>query len=105
MYNHRDYKLLNNKKYVSKIYFKEINNFFNFFEKKFKTRILISLHPRTKNIGLYKKYFNQRKCLINKSHQYFHSIYLFGFVNLNNCCLMNDVMSIDHGELLCSEKL
>ncbi len=69
LFNHRDYKLLNNKRYVSKLYFREINSFFDFFEKKYKTKILISLHPRTTQISINKKYFNNRKCFIDKSHK------------------------------------
>ena len=62
-------KLLNNKRYVSKLYFREINSFFDFFEKKYKTKIIISLHPRTTQISINKKYFNNRKCFIDKSHK------------------------------------
>ena len=50
LFNHRDYKLNNKKKFVSKLYFNEINNFFNFFEKKFKIKIIVCLHPRTHKI-------------------------------------------------------
>ena len=50
------------------MYFDEINNFFKYFEKKFKIKIIICLHPRVNKIELCKKYFNNRKCLIDKSH-------------------------------------
>ena len=67
--DHRDYKLLNNERFVSELYFKEINSFFKTFEKKFKTKIVIALHPRTTNISTNKRYFNNRKCFVNKSHE------------------------------------
>ncbi len=51
---------------VSKKYFKEINNFFSIFEKKFNTEILIALHP-TCSIKNYSKFFNYRKCFMNKT--------------------------------------
>ena len=69
LYDHRDYKLLNNQKFVSIIYFKEINQFFNLFEKKYNTEVIVSLHPRTKNINRSKRYFNNRKCFVGKSHE------------------------------------
>ena len=47
LFGHRDYKLQNRKKkFVSKLYFEEINKFFDFFENKFKIKIVICLHPR-----------------------------------------------------------
>ena len=70
LYDHRDFKIQNRKKkFVSKKYFKELNNFFSFYEKKFDAKVLICVHPRVKNIDNYKKKFFNRKCYIGKSHE------------------------------------
>lgn len=70
-YNHPDFQaldslpqLLNIKKY--KINF---NEFINFFEKYFHTKIIIAGHPRLQNSKKYKKIFNQNKLIFNKTHK------------------------------------
>tara|TARA_B100000315_G_scaffold258800_1_gene312229 strand:- start:3597 stop:4787 length:1191 start_codon:yes stop_codon:yes gene_type:complete len=63
MYHHLDYKLLNlDLPKNPKKYFEELNNFFNFFEEKFKIKVIISLHPKTIETD-YEKFFQGRKCL------------------------------------------
>jgi hypothetical protein len=70
LYSHRDYKIQKRtKRFVSKKYFTELDNFFNFFEKKFETEIIICVHPRVENINEYKKRFFNRKCYLGKSHE------------------------------------
>ena len=47
LFFHRDYKRqYREKKFVTKKYFKEMNNFFKFIEKKFELNIIIALHPK-----------------------------------------------------------
>ena len=56
-YDHPDFKLLNIKPYVAKdIFFNEINLFFNWYEKKYNTNIVVAGHPRLKyDSNLYSK--------------------------------------------------
>ena len=70
LYTHRDYKITKIKKFVTKKYFKYINIFFDNFEKKFKTKVIVLLHPRTSNLKNYKLHFKKRKCIINQSHKF-----------------------------------
>lgn len=69
LFYHRDYsRQLKKKKFISKAYFAEMNNFFRFYEKKFKTKIIIALHPKCEKIKAVKKLFSNRLCLIDKTH-------------------------------------
>ena len=70
LFYHRDYVRQNiKKKFVTKNYFKEMNNFFSFFEKKFNMKILIALHPKCEHKKVIKRLFNNRLCFIKKSHE------------------------------------
>jgi hypothetical protein len=70
LFYHRDYIRQGlKKKFVTKNYFNEMNNFFLFFEKKFNIKILIALHPKCQNKKIIKKLFNNRPCFIEKSHE------------------------------------
>ena len=70
LYFHRDYKRqIREKKFITKKYFKEMNNFFKFIEKKFKLNVVIALHPKCEKKKEIKKLFNNRKCLIDKTHK------------------------------------
>ena len=44
--NHPDFKILNKKIDKEKLYYQELNKFFNFIEKKFKFKVVIASHPR-----------------------------------------------------------
>ena len=44
--NHPDFKILNKKIDKEKLYYQELNNFFNFIEKFFKFKVVIASHPR-----------------------------------------------------------
>ena len=70
LFFHRDYKRqYREKKFVTKKYFKEMNNFFKFIEKKFELNIIIALHPKCEKKKEIKKLFNNRKCFIHKTHK------------------------------------
>ena len=59
--NHPDYKILNKKSPEDTSYYKKLNNFFYFLEKKFDYEIIISLHPRA-NLKKSKRLYNGRVC-------------------------------------------
>ena len=44
--NHPDFKILNKKIEEEKIYYKELNKFFNFIEKNYNIKVVIASHPR-----------------------------------------------------------
>ena len=44
--NHPDFKILNKKIDKEKLYYQELNKFFNFIEKNFKLKVVIASHPR-----------------------------------------------------------
>ncbi len=70
LFFHRDYKRQSlDKKFVTKNYFKEMNNFFTFVERKFKLDIIIALHPKCEKKKEIKKLFNNRKCVIHRTHK------------------------------------
>ena len=70
LFYHRDYvRQKIKKKFVTKNYFNEMNEFFSFFEKKFNMKILIALHPKCENKKVIKKLFNNRLCFLEKSHE------------------------------------
>ena len=70
LFFHRDYeRRYKGKKFVTKKYFKEMNNFFKFIEKKFELNIIIALHPKCEKKKEIKKLFNNRKCFIDKTHK------------------------------------
>ena len=70
LFFNRDYKKqFREKKFITKTYFKEMNNFFTFIEKKFKLGIIIALHPKCKKKKELKKLFNNRMCLIDRTHK------------------------------------
>lgn len=70
LFFHRDYKRQSReKKFVTKNYFREMNNFFKFIEKKYKLKIIIALHPKCTKRKEIKKLFDNKRCLINKTHK------------------------------------
>ena len=46
-----------------------MNNFFTFVERKFKLDIIIALHPKCEKKKEIKKLFNNRKCVIHRTHK------------------------------------
>ena len=70
-YNHPDDFIFGFNKYQKKedlkMYLKTLNNFFNIFEKKTQTKVIIAAHPRTINLK-YLKYFIGRKIIFNKTY-------------------------------------
>lgn len=70
LFFHRDYKRqFREKKFITKKYFKEMSDFFDFIEKKFKLNIVIALHPKCEKKREIKKLFHNRKCLIDSTHK------------------------------------
>ncbi len=70
LFFHRDYERQNRKKkFITKRYFEEMNNFFLFIEKKYKLNVIIALHPKCEKKKEIKKFFNNRKCIIDKTHK------------------------------------
>lgn len=66
---HKDYKYHGTISPVEKKkYYKSLDFFFNFLEKKYKTKIVIALNPKS-NIKLCKPNFNNRKVLQNKTSE------------------------------------
>jgi hypothetical protein len=61
-----DTKILGLKKYEANYYYSSLNEFFDKFEKKFQTKIIIAGHPNTKKKH---KFFNNRKIFYNKTAQ------------------------------------
>ena len=67
--NHDDYQISNFKSPIDeKTYYKLLNNFFTIFEKKFKTKIVIALHPKSKFKEMKKNFLN-RKIFIGKTQE------------------------------------
>jgi|694.fasta_scaffold37743_6 hypothetical protein len=66
--NSFDFKLTNQTKIIEHVeYFKILNLFFDHFEEKFKIKIKIAAHPNGKEITNYKKYFNKREVIFDKT--------------------------------------
>lgn len=67
--DHDDYQISNFKSPIDgKTYYKLLNNFFSIYEKKFKTKIVIALHPKSK-LDEMKKNFLNRKIFIGKTQE------------------------------------
>jgi len=62
--NSIDTKILGLKKYESNYYYSSLNEFFDKFEKKFQTKIIIAGHPNTKKKH---KFYYKRKVFYNKT--------------------------------------
>ena len=66
--NHSDLKILNRKIEKEKIYYEELNKFFNFIEKNFKTKVVIASHPRA-DLEFNKTKFPKHKVFIGNTPQ------------------------------------
>jgi len=67
--NHTDFVRMNNEVNINEEkYFKELNSFFDFIEKKFCFSVVIAAHPRA-DTSKYKKKFHNREVFVNKTVQ------------------------------------
>lgn len=67
--DHDDYQISNFKSPIDKkTYYQLLNNFFTSFERKFKTKIVIALHPKSKFKEMKKNFLN-RKIFIGKTQE------------------------------------